>query len=157
MRLKSDFAIDEEYTVCVVLCSLKFSGELSSLVSCHSVWRPTRPASCELADDKSECCVSRIHATDKLFYQWRVGEWTRVLADTAFVLILLSPPVNELVLWYLLTCTRVTAVLWYMLTCTRVTAVFFAKWIKQNVFSQAVTIVTTRSPLAEHNLFSAGV
>ena len=51
MRIKGNFVNNGEYTIWVV--SLKLLGELSSFVSCPSVWRSTPPASCELPEDKS--------------------------------------------------------------------------------------------------------
>jgi hypothetical protein len=115
-----------------VLCSLKYPRELPSLVSCRSVWRPTPPASCELPQVKSECWLSRFHASDELLCQWHVGQWSRVLAGTAFLLKLLAPPVNELVYG---TWSRAHV----SLQCS-------SQMDNTNVFSQAVTIVTTRAP-----------
>jgi hypothetical protein len=130
---------------CVVLCCVVLFLEIlrRTLVVCRVV-RFQDQHHLRVLNFRGTNRSVRIHVSNELLYQWHVGEWAHVLADTAFVLKLISPSVNELVLWY-------------MLTCTRVIAVFFAKWITQNVFSQADTIFTTRAPPTAHNLFSAGI
>lgn len=141
MPAESSFSWESQDSLCCLCLSFDFNA--CTNISLYSFKRK------HLTENIPDCCFRQIQLLEicicwlslatlkglhyvlhSLFHQWHMGQSGLFpFADTAFVSKLLTPSVNWLLLWWVL------SVAFPNLCCTLITEFDFANWIVWNAFS----------------------